>query len=1010
MLRPSPDKSQNIASRQHALLVLIERRLEASNIDAAFKLFIEADFANKAKTGWTVVEGKAHGKYQHIFKQLETAQCNKAREALEEHRYGDAKTLAKKVPLPFRKSLQEDIRSTMKATEDKLMALLGVHQFTQFDAELAAAAYQHLDASVKGKFLSKKEAQKIAFLGTVSQQAADDQLATIDIHLKSGTLDARLKSALHTIYVTAQARIIATISTLIRDGDYAGAFEQAEIQAGYLGVNETDIRVQLTEKLDDTLVAYRSLLDKHLFADAYHLLYSSNVLPGARGEQHDALAQQHHEYVTNLKTRIPVADSIAEFAELHTQIERNTSSNLGEDIPALQATCHQHLKNWIEDQLHITTDTDIEQLRGALRDSGLPQRDIANASDVINHYISTQSNLVLEHCQAYDLRGAQAIIDHHRWPETIIHTLQAEMVAAEANFHQAVEEFTPNFIAAENFIERHDKIDQATKDRELDWLSRAEEKNIGDTHTQLSSIVTAASKNIQSLELIPSSLAAAIISPVERCGVSRYRNETTQAAMSSLIRRTKTVLANLKWGHDGEAQKIIQQLEGESIYKPLSELHQHIYNLHLTHCNRLLACKDYIPAIEHIKSITINMKIRALFIERALKLHIDDLLSNTGLVEAQTALHFYTGDISRVAYTAFATSIHGAYDASITDDLRAYNFAQASEKAKAAQRRSAIHGIKNLQKTVAFAETTYVDDLYKILELLGSTKRVKTLLATDEPDFSRPQTRQRLNHCITTVEQLNDDLTSAPINLSRPITLLAALSDSPSLQECYQGHYDTIRACWFKSFTTAVMTSDFVAAQALIAATKLPDTDFERGMALLTKKMDEAQLYLITMAREGGDLKPSIPLERRRLAQATFPEGRRTKINTTFASIQSNFESNITQLCKEHHFQQAREVLGNRHLSERDLDRLRQYIIDQQAEFIMEHAVDALIEKDYRCIDLVQEESFEMIQQAQLKDLMNFHATHIKGQPKLISIVGDKSKIDMEALAKFGKITEIDLD
>jgi predicted Zn-dependent peptidase len=57
-----------------------------------------------------------------------------------------------------------------------------------------------------------------------------------------------------------------------------------------------------------------------------------------------------------------------------------------------------------------------------------------------------------------------------------------------------------------------------------------------------------------------------------------------------------------------------------------------------------------------------------------------------------------------------------------------------------------------------------------------------------------------------------------------------------------------------------------------------------------------------------------------------------------------------------------------------------------------------------------RKESFEMVQAAQISDLMNFHANHIKGKPKLISIVGDKNKIDMDALAKFGTITEIAID
>lgn len=54
--------------------------------------------------------------------------------------------------------------------------------------------------------------------------------------------------------------------------------------------------------------------------------------------------------------------------------------------------------------------------------------------------------------------------------------------------------------------------------------------------------------------------------------------------------------------------------------------------------------------------------------------------------------------------------------------------------------------------------------------------------------------------------------------------------------------------------------------------------------------------------------------------------------------------------------------------------------------------------------------AFKELQESELEDLMAFHAKHIKGQPKLISIVGDKSKINMDALANYGTITEVSLD
>ena len=40
----------------------------------------------------------------------------------------------------------------------------------------------------------------------------------------------------------------------------------------------------------------------------------------------------------------------------------------------------------------------------------------------------------------------------------------------------------------------------------------------------------------------------------------------------------------------------------------------------------------------------------------------------------------------------------------------------------------------------------------------------------------------------------------------------------------------------------------------------------------------------------------------------------------------------------------------------------------------------------------------------------SFYKKHIQPRPKLISIVGDSSKIDMEALSQFGEIIKIEAD
>ena len=45
-----------------------------------------------------------------------------------------------------------------------------------------------------------------------------------------------------------------------------------------------------------------------------------------------------------------------------------------------------------------------------------------------------------------------------------------------------------------------------------------------------------------------------------------------------------------------------------------------------------------------------------------------------------------------------------------------------------------------------------------------------------------------------------------------------------------------------------------------------------------------------------------------------------------------------------------------------------------------------------------------------MEDMLSFHRGRIKDRPKLISIVGDKNKIGLDALAKYGPITEVSLD
>lgn len=52
---------------------------------------------------------------------------------------------------------------------------------------------------------------------------------------------------------------------------------------------------------------------------------------------------------------------------------------------------------------------------------------------------------------------------------------------------------------------------------------------------------------------------------------------------------------------------------------------------------------------------------------------------------------------------------------------------------------------------------------------------------------------------------------------------------------------------------------------------------------------------------------------------------------------------------------------------------------------------------------------FEKVRKGSLDDILAFHKAHLKGRPKLVSIVGDKAKFDPERLRKFGDVTELTL-
>jgi hypothetical protein len=53
---------------------------------------------------------------------------------------------------------------------------------------------------------------------------------------------------------------------------------------------------------------------------------------------------------------------------------------------------------------------------------------------------------------------------------------------------------------------------------------------------------------------------------------------------------------------------------------------------------------------------------------------------------------------------------------------------------------------------------------------------------------------------------------------------------------------------------------------------------------------------------------------------------------------------------------------------------------------------------------------FQQLQDAAMDDLVNFQREHVKGRPKLISIVGDLSILDTQELEQFGTVQQLQVD
>jgi predicted Zn-dependent peptidase len=53
---------------------------------------------------------------------------------------------------------------------------------------------------------------------------------------------------------------------------------------------------------------------------------------------------------------------------------------------------------------------------------------------------------------------------------------------------------------------------------------------------------------------------------------------------------------------------------------------------------------------------------------------------------------------------------------------------------------------------------------------------------------------------------------------------------------------------------------------------------------------------------------------------------------------------------------------------------------------------------------------FSQIQQAELADVLEFHGDHIAGRPKMVTVVGDRSKMDLPGLEKYGVVREVGVE
>ena len=71
---------------------------------------------------------------------------------------------------------------------------------------------------------------------------------------------------------------------------------------------------------------------------------------------------------------------------------------------------------------------------------------------------------------------------------------------------------------------------------------------------------------------------------------------------------------------------------------------------------------------------------------------------------------------------------------------------------------------------------------------------------------------------------------------------------------------------------------------------------------------------------------------------------------------------------------------------------------------------NARFRTEYTIINVRELEAFDNGATVDLDAILAFYREHIQGRPQLISITGDKSKMDLEALAAEGEIIELTLE